>query len=71
MARTTNLAGVEADADLDHGPVRPSDLIRVLLHALLHPECRVAGPHRVILVRKRGAEESHDPSPITLFTVPS
>ncbi len=36
-------------------------LFRVLLHALLHPERRVAGPDGVIFVRERRAEERHDP----------
>ena len=56
-----DLPGVQPDADLDHGRVRASHLVRVLLHALLHPERRVAGPHRVVLVGERRAEERHDP----------
>ena len=56
-----DLAGVQPDADLDHGRVRASHLLRVLLHALLHPERRVAGPHGVVLVGERRAEERHDP----------
>ena len=35
-------------------------LVRILLHVFLHPEGRVARPHRVILVRERRAEEGHD-----------
>ena len=56
-----DLPGVQPDADLDHGRVRAAHLFRILLHALLHPERRIAGPHRVILVRHRRAEERHDP----------
>ncbi len=41
--------------------MRASHLLRVLLHALLHPERRVAGPHGVVLVGQRRAEERHDP----------
>ncbi len=37
-----DLPGVQPDADCDHGGVRASHLVRVLLHALLHPEGRVA-----------------------------
>jgi hypothetical protein len=31
----------------------------VLLHALLHPERRVARPHGVIFVRQQRAEQGH------------
>ena len=56
-----DLAGIQPDADLDHGRLRAAHLLRVLLHALLHPERRVARPHRVILVGEGRAEEGHDP----------
>jgi len=52
--------GVQPDADLDHGRVRASHLVRVLLHALLHPERGIARPHCVVLVGQRRAEERHD-----------
>jgi hypothetical protein len=55
-----DLPGVQPDADLHHRGVRASHLLRVLLHALLHPERRVAGPYRVILVREGRTEERHD-----------
>ena len=32
-----------------------------MLHGLLHPQRRIARPHRVVLVRERCAEERHDP----------
>ncbi len=41
--------------------MRAAHLFRVLLHALLHPERGVAGPHCVILVGEGGAEEGHYP----------
>ena len=56
-----HLAGVEPDADLDRYAVRAEDSLRVLRDRLLHPQRRVARPHRVILVRERRAEERHDP----------
>jgi len=40
--------------------VRSSHLVRVLLHTLLHPECRIAGTHGVVLVSEWRAEERHD-----------
>jgi hypothetical protein len=55
-----DLTGVQADADLDDGPVRSSHLVRVLLHALLHAERRIAGTHGVVLVSEWRAEERHD-----------
>jgi hypothetical protein len=56
-----DLSGVQADTDLDHGPVSAPQLFRVLLHALLHHERRIARPHCVVLVGDRRAEERHDP----------
>jgi hypothetical protein len=56
-----DLAGIQPHADLDHGGVRPADLVSVLLHALLHPERRIARAHRVVLMGERRAEERHDP----------
>jgi hypothetical protein len=41
--------------------VRAKDTLRVLRHGLLHPQRRVARPHRVILVGERRPEERHDP----------
>ena len=56
-----DLAGVEPDADLHVHAVGAAHLLRVALHLLLHPERRVAGPHGVVLVGERRAEERHDP----------
>ena len=53
--------GVEPYADLDHGRVSALDLVRILLHRLLHAEGGVARPHRMVLVGERGAEQRHDP----------
>jgi hypothetical protein len=36
------------------------DLLGVPLDGFLHPQRGVAGPHGVILVRQRGAEQGHD-----------
>jgi hypothetical protein len=55
-----HLARVQPDADLDHRRVRAPHLVRVLLHALLHPQGRIAGAHRVVLVGDGGAEQRHD-----------
>ena len=55
-----HLAGVEPDADLERhavGPADPSAYARIAPAS----ERRVAGPHRVILVGQRRAEERHDP----------
>jgi hypothetical protein len=55
-----HLARVEPHADLEGYPLRAEHTLRVLRHRLLHPERRVAGPHRVVLVRHGGAEDRHD-----------
>src|SRR5574341_1872715 len=39
----------------------PSGFLRIPLHRLLHPERRIAGPYRVVLVGEGRAEEGHDP----------
>ena len=56
-----HLPRVHADPDM-HGHARGAVyLLGIPLDGLLHPQCCVAGPHGVILVRERGAEEGHDP----------
>ena len=40
--------------------MRAEDPLRVLRDRLLHPQRRVARPHRVVLVGERRAEERHD-----------
>jgi hypothetical protein len=58
-----NLAGIETHTDLDQDAMRAEDFLAVSLHALLHPQGRVAGPHGMILVGERRPEERHDPVP--------
>jgi len=53
-------AGVEPHADLDGHPVRTEDTVPILRDGLLHPQRRVARPHRVILVGQGRPEERHD-----------
>ena len=60
MVADDHLAGVEPHADLDGHSLRAEDRLRMLCDGLLHPECRVASPHGVVLVGERRAEEGHD-----------
>ena len=55
-----DFAGVQADADPNGNTLRPPQLVGVLFDRLLHPEARIARPHRVILVRQWRAEQGHD-----------
>jgi len=55
MERTTHFAGVQPDPDLHANIVEPPP------HRLLHPQRRVARPHRVILMCERRSEQRHDP----------
>ena len=55
-----DLAGVEADADLDRDALGAAHLLGVAPDRLLHAERGVAGAHGVILVGERRAEERHD-----------
>src|SRR5262245_20153682 len=56
-----DVAGIQSHANANRDPVLAAHDFRVALHRLLHPKCRVARPHRVILVRDRCAEQRHDP----------
>ena len=56
-----HLAGVEAGAELYLDPVRTAELFGVLADGLLHGECRVTGPSRVVLVGQWRAEQRHHP----------
>ena len=56
-----DVARVQAHADLDRDPVTVKHLLRVALHRFLHSQGRIAGAHRVILVRERRPEKGHDP----------
>ena len=55
-----DLAGVDADPDLHVEALTAPDLLGVLRDRALHPEGRVAGAHRVVLVGHRRAEQGHD-----------
>jgi hypothetical protein len=56
-----HLAAVEADPRLDLDSVRTADLLGILAHPILYGQGGVAGPHRVVLMGDRGAEQGHDP----------
>ena len=56
-----DLAGVDADPDLHVEALPPPDVFGVLRDGALHPQRRVAGAYRVILVGDRRAEQRHDP----------
>ena len=56
-----HVARVQAHADLHLDALRPAQLLRVPADRVVHAERRIARAHRVILVRKRRAEERHDP----------
>jgi hypothetical protein len=56
-----HLAGVQPHADLDEYAFGPPHGLGILLDRVLHPERRVARPHRVILMSQRCPEEGHDP----------
>ena len=52
---------VQTHADLDGHPETAKHALGVPLHRLLHPQRGVTGPHGVILVGQRRAEQRHDP----------
>src|SRR5712692_4358950 len=56
-----DLAGVQADADLDLHPLRAPQPLGVPADRVLHPERGVAGADGVILTGEGRAEERHDP----------
>ena len=47
-----NLAGIQSDPKLNLEAVLPAGLLGVVTSRILHGECGVTGPHRVILVRQ-------------------
>ena len=61
MERTTTSPEFSPTRIWTGDPLCAAELVRVALHRLLHPERGVAGPHRVVLVGERRAEERHDP----------
>ena len=61
MARTTTSPELRPTRICTRDAVGLPDLLGVAPHRGLHVERRVAGPHRVVLVGERRAEERHDP----------
>ena len=61
MDRTTTSPELRPTRIWISTPVRPPEILRVSPHRVLHAERRVAGPHGMILVGHRRAEERHDP----------
>jgi hypothetical protein len=55
-----HLPRVEADANLHLEPMPAAHLRTVAANGLLHGECRIARPHRVIFMRDRRPEQGHD-----------
>ena len=55
-----DLAGVEPDANPDRDPLGLLDQLGVAPDGLLHPERRVTGAHRMVLVGEGRAEQRHD-----------
>jgi hypothetical protein len=56
-----HLARVQANANLHIQPLAPPQLFAIAPHRFLHAQRRIAGPHRVVLVGNRRAEEGHNP----------
>ncbi len=61
MARTTTSPELSPTRIWIGTPCERKTPVRVPRDRLLHPERRVAGAHRVVLVGERRAEERHDP----------
>ena len=55
-----DFAGIQADAKFDFYAVRTAHLAAIGANRGLHRQRRVAGTHRMILVRQRRAENRHD-----------
>ena len=55
-----DLAGIEADPDLDLDPVGMADFVTVASNRLLHGQGRIAGPHGMVFMRNRRAKQGHD-----------
>ena len=55
-----DLAGVEADPNLHFDPMLAAHRLAVTADGLLHGECRIAGPHRMIFMRDRRPKQGHD-----------
>ena len=61
MERTTTSPELRPDPDLHVESLLAPQLLGIPADGVLHRQGRVAGPHRVVLVRQRRAEERHDP----------
>ena len=55
-----DLARIEAHANLDGNADGAAQLVAVPFYRVLHPQSGIAGPHGMVLVGERGAEEGHD-----------
>ena len=55
-----DFAGIESHTRLHLQAVGAADVLRIAAHGRLHGEGSVTGPHGVIFVGDRGAEERHD-----------
>jgi hypothetical protein len=55
-----HLSRVQPNSDCKWHPGRAAYVSCIPLHRLLHPERRIARPHRVVLVGEGRAEERHD-----------
>ena len=60
MDRTTTSPEFNANSDLYRNALGLLNPFGIVFHRLLHPERRVTGAHRMILVRERRAEQRHD-----------
>ncbi len=58
-----DLPGVQADANLQVQAVPAPDFVGVGAHDLLHPQGRITGAQRVVLVGERRAEQRHHTVP--------
>ena len=56
-----DLARVQPDPHAEVEPAFDAQFVRVVPHLIPQPECRVARPLGVVLVRDRSTEERHDP----------
>ncbi len=57
-----DFARVHANSNLEIDPFLGPQLLRVTLHLLLHPQRRVQGSQRVILMGDRRTEQRKDPA---------
>ena len=55
-----DIAGVDADPDLNLDPMAAAHFLSVAVDQVLHSERGVAGANRMVLVRQRRSEQRHD-----------